>query len=145
MKKVAVWLSDEEQDAFAKYCEKEGRSMYAVLKESVARVIGEESPVISKQDTSQVPHATSPQISPKLQRLEQRLDWQEKEIDKLTGNEKLWQEFSDLKAKVGELNGLVSGLLLKLTKTEELEEKIGKIIVDTMVEVNEKIAKKEMG
>ena len=140
MKKVACWLSDEEQNALAQFCEKEGRSMYSVLKEAVARVISGEAPITPKQDSGLVaPSVKTVQVvSPKTRERFARL---EREIDKLRGNEYLWQEVTELKAGVGELKGLVSGLLLKLTKTEELEDKFDKKVEDIVVGVLEKLGR----
>jgi len=144
-KKVQVWLSPMEFKVLSDYCERNGVSFYSVLKEGMNRVIlGEgvsQEPSLNTERKIQGKDYTSSSSfdSPKLQKIEERLAWQEKQIDKMAGNEQLWREVSELKAKVGELSGLVSGLLLKLTKTEELENKLDKKIEDVVVGVLEQL------
>jgi len=147
MKKVAVWLSDEERDALARYCEREGRSMYSVLKEAVAHTIQGEAPIAPiapitpKEDGGLVapPVKAVQAVSPELEEWKGTVERGQynlaKEVDKLKVNEKLWHDVSELKAGMGELRGLVSGLLLKLTKTEELEDKLDRKTVDTVAKV----------
>jgi len=132
MKKVAVWLSDEERDALAQYCQKQGKSMYSVLKEAVGGIIQGESPIASKQggDLFAPSVQTTEVVSPKLY---ERFNRIEREIDKITGNEQLWHEVSELKAAMGEIKGLVSGLVQRVTNVEESLNKFDKKIVDTVV------------
>jgi len=145
MKKVTVWLSDDEHTLLKEYCAKGGRSMYSVLKEGTIHILqggsvvskspaiselGETpfTPPLSSTKSPSLPAPSPPQISPKLQKFEERFAFLEKEVDKLTGYEQLWREVSELKAKVGELSGLVLGL----TKIEELEKKLDKKTVETV-------------
>ena len=146
MKKVGVWLSNEERDALQLFCEKEGRSMYSVLKEASLRIIqGESSISLSQDDRPVAPSVKRAQVVSPIDRSksEERLARLERETDRTRGNEQLWTEMSELKAGLGELRGLVSALLLKLTKTEELETKLDGKIEDTVTEVIRRALKME--
>ena len=144
MKKVAVWLSNEERDELVRFCQKEGRSMYSVLKEASLRIIQAESaitpkpPITPKRDSGAVAPSvkTVQAVSPRTQ---ERIGRLEREIEKMKGNEQLWSEVTELKAGLGELNGKFSVLLLKLTKTEELENKLEDKIVETVAGVLDKL------
>lgn len=148
MKKIYAWLSDEERAALGEYCNKQGRSMYSVLKEACLRIIQGESSspfsVAPKPDSTIVASSPALQAVPSaledtVLNLKRRFDNFQKEFEKIRGNDFLWQEVTELKAGLGELNGKFSVLLLKLTKTEELENKLEDKIVETVAGVLDKL------
>jgi len=137
-KKVQVWLSPMEFKVLSDYCERKSVSFYSVLKEGMNRVIlGEgvsQEPSLNTEPKIQGKDYTSPSSfdSPKLQKFEERFTWLEKQIDKMTGNEELWREVSELKAGLAQLTERVSGLSDKM---EELKVEIEEEVEETMVRV----------
>jgi len=156
-KKVQVWLSPMEFKVLSDYCERNGVSFYSVLKDGMNRIIlGEgasqepslntEQKVQGKRDTGVALPISPSQISPISQESKegQALAWLQKRIDKMEDHDQLWNKINELTAGLAELKGLVSGLLLRLTKTEELEDKLDGKIRDTVVTVIKGIRNKAL-